>query len=76
MKATGLAAANQSTHIPKLYELATHGLSLADRKMVQRRLKEALLKGTVLYGVPRAAQALGPLYRAVPDDEVDLYSPR
>lgn len=39
-------------------------------------MKEAIVKGTILYGVPRAAQGLGPLFRALPEGEIDLFSPR
>jgi hypothetical protein len=62
--------------MPELYRLATVDLSVEDRKVVQRRIKEALLKGAVLYGIPRSGQALGPLFQALPPDEIDLYAPR
>lgn len=63
-------------HMPELYCLATIGLPLDARKIVQRRIKEAILKGAVLYGIPRSGQALGPLFRSLPDNEIDLYAPR
>lgn len=62
--------------MPELYRLATDGLSLENKKIVQRRIKEAVLKGVILYGVPRSAQALGPLYKILPDEEIDTYGPR
>ncbi|KAF2796693.1 hypothetical protein K505DRAFT_237085 [Melanomma pulvis-pyrius CBS 109.77] len=74
--AAGLAATEQGQHMPELYRLATDGLPLEDRKIVQRRIKEAVLKGVILYGVPRSAQALGPLYEILTDEEIDTYGPR
>lgn len=59
-----------------LYTKVTSSLSLGDRKIVQRRLKEAILKGSILYGVPRSASAFSALYAVLPDDEIDTYSPR
>jgi hypothetical protein len=76
VKAAGLAAANKGELMPELYRLATVDLPVEDRKVVQRRIKEALLKGAVLYGIPRSGQALGPLFQALPPDEIDLYAPR
>lgn len=54
----------------------TAGISREDRVIVQRRMKEAIIKGSILFGVPRAAGGLGGLYRAIPEDEIDTYSPR
>lgn len=62
--------------MPELYRLATAELPLEDRKIVQRRIKEAVLKGVILYGAPRSAQALGPLYQVLPDEEIDTFGPR
>ncbi|KAK7415661.1 hypothetical protein QQX98_005693 [Neonectria punicea] len=74
--APALTASCAGEQVAELYHLVTKGLPLESRKLVQRRIKEALLKGSILYGVPRAAQGLGPLYRSLPEDEIDLYSPR
>ncbi|EOD43912.1 putative carboxymuconolactone decarboxylase protein [Neofusicoccum parvum UCRNP2] len=76
MAASGLAAANAGHQIPDLYRMATAGLSIQDSKIVQRRIKEAILKCAILYGIPRSGQALGPLYRILGDDEIDDFSPR
>lgn len=43
---------------------------------MQRRIKEALVKGAVLYGIPRAGQALGPLFDSLPAEEIDRFAPR
>lgn len=59
-----------------LYLEATKDLELEDRKIVQRRIKEAILKGSILYGVPRAAQGFGSLFRILPEDEIDTFAPR
>ncbi|KPM39813.1 hypothetical protein AK830_g6728 [Neonectria ditissima] len=74
--ASALTAACAGEQVAKLYQLVTQDLPVETRKLVQRRIKEALLKGSILYGVPRAAQGLGPLYRSLPEDEIDLFSPR
>ncbi|KAH6972732.1 hypothetical protein BKA56DRAFT_676550 [Ilyonectria sp. MPI-CAGE-AT-0026] len=74
--ASALTAACAGERVAELYQLVTKGLPLESRKLVQRRIKEALLKGSILYGVPRAAQGLGPLFRSLPEDEIDLFSPR
>ncbi|KIW56391.1 hypothetical protein PV05_05056 [Exophiala xenobiotica] len=73
---SALTAASAGEHIGELYRQITAGLSLEDRKIVQRRIKEAILKGSILYGVPRSATAFTSLYAMLPDDEVDTYSPR
>lgn len=75
-KASALTAACAGEQVAELYRLVTKDLDLDSRKIVQRRMKEAILKGSILVGVPRAAQAFGPLFRAIPEDEIDLYSPR
>jgi hypothetical protein len=76
VKAAGLAPANKGEFMPELYRLATVNLPVEDRKVAQWRIKEALLKGAVLYGIPRSGQALGPLFQALPPDEIGLYAPR
>ncbi|KAJ5174151.1 uncharacterized protein N7482_000028 [Penicillium canariense] len=74
--ATALTAACAGDQVPALYHLATEGLTIEERKIVQRRIKEAILKGGMLYGVPRLADALGPLGKVIPPDEMDHYGPR
>lgn len=71
-----LAAASAGTETPDLYRLATEGLSLEKEKLVQRRLKEAVLKTSLLYGVPKSLQALYPLYHSLREEQIDTYGPR
>ena len=52
------------------------GLEKDERLRVQRRIKEAILKTSPLYGVPRSLQALLPLFSILPDGEIDTYAPR
>ena len=75
-KAAALTAACAGEQVAELYHIVTRSLPLESKKIVQRRIKEAILKGSILYGVPRTAQVLGPLFRSLPDDEIDCYSPR
>lgn len=75
-QAAALTAACAGEHVGKLYREVTTGLNLKDRIIVQQRMKEAILKGSILFGVPRAAQGFGPLFRAIPEDEIDTFSPR
>lgn len=75
-KAVALTAAQAGEHVGELYGLATAGLGLEDRKIVQRRIKEAMLKSAILLGIPRTSQGLGPLFRAIPVGEIDTYAPR
>ena len=51
-------------------------MPLGVAKLVQRRLKEAILKSTIFVGVPRALGAAGSLYRSLSDEEIDSYGPR
>ncbi|KAH9207918.1 hypothetical protein DL95DRAFT_468233 [Leptodontidium sp. 2 PMI_412] len=74
--AAGFAAINQGELLPVLYRSATLDLSLEDAKIVQRRIKEVILKCSVFYGVPRSGQALGPLYNCLSEEEIDHYGPR
>lgn len=60
----------------KIYQLATAGLGVEQEKNVQRRLKEAILKTSILYGVPKSLQALLPLFATLDDDRIDHYGPR
>jgi hypothetical protein len=38
------------------------------RSLILRRVKEALLKSCVIYGLPRALNGLFPLIKAIPDE--------
>lgn len=71
-----LAAASASEDTPELYRLCTDGLSLEKEKLVQRRVKEAVLKTSMLYGVPKALQALYPMFNSWTDEQIDTYGPR
>lgn len=75
-KAVALAAASAGTDLPELYRTAIENLSLDDEKIVQRRIKEAILKTSCLYGVPKSLQALLPLFATLADDHIDTYGPR
>lgn len=75
-KVAALAAASAGKDVPQVYQLATAGLSKTDQKIVQRRVKEAIFKTSVLSGVPRALQALLPLFETLEDDEIDHAGPR
>ncbi|KAK4942950.1 hypothetical protein LTR10_017334 [Elasticomyces elasticus] len=71
-----IAAANAGKDVPELYRLATNNEPKERRLLIQRRLKEALLKTGVLYGFPRLLNALYPLFKTLDDDEIDNFSPR
>lgn len=60
----------------QLYQAATQQVDLDDQKIVQRRIKEAILKTSALYGVPRSLQALFPLFNTLKDEEIDNFGPR
>ena len=62
--------------MPELYKFATADLEKSERMLVQRRIKEAVLKTSPLYGVPRSLQALFPIFAVIPDDEIDTFAPR
>ncbi|KAM0244420.1 hypothetical protein ACHAP5_006222 [Fusarium lateritium] len=74
--AVALAASGAGDRIPDLYHLAVAGLPLDQEKIVQRRIKEALLKTSVLMGFPKTLQSVVPLYRCMAKDKVDAYAPR
>ncbi|KAJ5951534.1 uncharacterized protein N7479_009947 [Penicillium vulpinum] len=76
LAAAALASVGAGDEIVRLYEISTEDLDLEDKKIVQRRIKESVLKGTVFYGVPRSAQALLPLFKTLPEEEIDRFSPR
>nr|RBQ92401.1 hypothetical protein FVER53263_09384 [Fusarium verticillioides] len=74
--AVTLAASSAGDRVPDLYHLAVADLPLEQEKIVQRRIKEALLKTGVLMGIPKALQSLVPLYRCLDKDKIDAYGPR
>ncbi|KAG5742951.1 hypothetical protein H9Q69_005575 [Fusarium xylarioides] len=74
--AVALAASSAGDRVPDLYRLAVADLPLDQEKIVQRRIKEALLKTSILMGLPKALQSLVPLYRCMTEDKVDTYGPR
>ncbi|KIW50503.1 hypothetical protein PV05_09307 [Exophiala xenobiotica] len=71
-----LTGAGAGPNIPSLYRAATTGLPLELAKLVQRRLKEAILKSTIFVGVPRSAGAAFALFRDLSDEEIDHFGPR
>ncbi|OAL28544.1 hypothetical protein AYO22_02738 [Fonsecaea multimorphosa] len=56
--------------------MVTAGVPLEQRKIVQQRMKEIILKGSILYGVPRSAQGSSSLNASIPEEEIDTYAPR
>ncbi|KAF9892297.1 hypothetical protein FE257_002074 [Aspergillus nanangensis] len=74
--AVSLAAAGAGPDVTLLYQMATAGTSLDEEKRIQRRLKEAILKTSILYGVPRSLQTLLPLFATLDDEHIDHYGPR
>ncbi|KKK14622.1 hypothetical protein P175DRAFT_0492653 [Aspergillus ochraceoroseus IBT 24754] len=74
--AVALTAAGEGSCIVELYQRATHGLTLEAEKAVQRRLKEALLKTSIICGIPRALEALLPLINSLSEEQVEDYGPR
>ncbi len=75
-QAVAVAAAGGGVDVLNIYQLATAGLSVEEEKKVQRRFKEAILKTSILYGVPKSMQALLPLFATLDDDRIDHFGPR
>ncbi|KAM0078882.1 hypothetical protein ACKRZS_008748 [Fusarium odoratissimum] len=74
--AVTLAASSAGDRVPDLYHLAVADLPLDQDKIVQRRIKEALLKTSILMGLPKTLQSLVPLYRCMTKNKIDAYGPR
>ncbi|KAF7190726.1 hypothetical protein HII31_07885 [Pseudocercospora fuligena] len=74
--ACALAASSAGHEVVRLYRFATIGLPLETQKVIQRRIKEAIVKTTMLYGGPKALQALFPLFKDLKEEEIDHYGPR
>jgi hypothetical protein len=75
-QASAMAASSCGNDSIILYQLATEGLKLEDELIVQRRIKEAILKESALFGVPRCLQFLIPVFHELEDDHIDTYAPR
>ncbi|GLI78468.1 hypothetical protein PoHVEF18_006783 [Penicillium ochrochloron] len=71
-----MAAAGTGPDVNELYQIATRGTSLDEEKRIQRRLKEAILKTSILYGVSKSLQALLPLFSTLKEEQIDYYGPR
>ncbi|KIW95785.1 uncharacterized protein Z519_02849 [Cladophialophora bantiana CBS 173.52] len=76
MATAALTGAGAGSAVPSVYRAATTGLPLELARLVQRRLKEAILKSTIFVGVPRSAGAAFALFRDLSDEEIDHYGPR
>ena len=75
-QASALIGAGEGEHVLSLYRSATRDLPLEKAKLVQRRLKEAILKSTIFAGVPRTAAATRMFYQDLSDEELDCFAPR
>ena len=71
-----MAAAGAGPDVAELYQTAIKGTTSAEAKHIQRRLKEAILKTSILFGIPKSLQALLPLFSTLTEDEIDHYGPR
>jgi hypothetical protein len=71
-----LAGANAGLRQPELYRMAVKDLPLEKEMIVQRRLKEALTKISILIGNPRALGSLVPMFKEFKPDGIDLFAPR
>lgn len=76
IQVVSLAAACAGGEVVKLYRHVCEGLPLEEQKLVQRRIKEALIRTGHLYGTPKVIQALFPLFQDLKDEEIDQYGPR
>ncbi|RDW63398.1 hypothetical protein BP6252_10943 [Coleophoma cylindrospora] len=64
-------AANNPSAVPLIYLRAVkpHSTNGEARRLILRRLKEALLKGTLLFGIPRVLNSFYALARVIGDEE-------
>ncbi|EME81078.1 uncharacterized protein MYCFIDRAFT_176406 [Pseudocercospora fijiensis CIRAD86] len=74
--ACALAASSAGHEVVRLYRFATIGHPLETQKAIQRRIKEAIVKTSMLYGASKALQALYPLFKDLKEEEIDHYGPR
>lgn len=76
IQVVSLAAACAGAEVVNLYRHVCEGLPLEEQKLVQRRMKEALIRTGHLYGTPKVIQTLFPLFQDLKDEEIDQYGPR
>lgn len=76
LQVVSLAAACAGGEVVKLYRHVCADLPLDEQKLVQRRIKEALIRTGHLYGTPKVIQTLFPLFQDLKDEEIDQYGPR
>jgi len=76
VSAAALAGAGAGSETLPLYRAAIAGLPSETAKLVQRRMKEAILKSTTFVGVPRALGATRAFYASLKDEEIDDHGPR
>ncbi|KAI1607836.1 hypothetical protein EDD36DRAFT_500442 [Exophiala viscosa] len=76
VSAAALAGAGAGSETLPVYRAAIADLPSDAAKLVQRRLKEAILKSTTFVGVPRALGATRDFYASLKDEEIDDYGPR
>lgn len=63
------AAANFGLGVTQVYLTAIEGQSPAEARITLRRIRESLLKGCMLFGVPRMLNSFYPLAKAIPGEE-------
>lgn len=70
-------AANYGPGVSQVYLTAIEGRAPDEARIILRRIKEALLKGCMLFGVPKMLNAFYPLAKVIPGEEyVDLLNVR
>ncbi|KAK4613526.1 hypothetical protein CLAFUW4_09317 [Fulvia fulva] len=74
--AAALAAASAGHEVVKLCRFATKDVDLETQKLVQRRIKETILKTSWLYGGPKAILSLFPLFKDLKEEETDHFGAR
>ncbi|KAI9736167.1 MAG: hypothetical protein M1834_001052 [Cirrosporium novae-zelandiae] len=67
--ANALASSNAGPAVPHLYSAITAGQPAEKRREILRRILEGLMKGLMLYGVPRTLNAFYPLAADILKDE-------
>ncbi|EME42326.1 hypothetical protein DOTSEDRAFT_25943 [Dothistroma septosporum NZE10] len=71
-----LAAASAGHEVVKVYRFATKDTDLESQKLIQRRIKETIIKTSWLYGGPRAILSLFPLFKDLREEEIDHFGAR
>lgn len=71
LQTCAFTSANNPAAVTLVYlrAIAPHSSSSEARRLILRRIKEALLKGTWLFGVPRALNTFYALAKVIPDEE-------